>query len=74
VGTLHTMTVPALTARGFWMRVVVFSASLLAYAWAAAIMLRERFLFGLGFFLPVVLLSLIRLVVIVVHRPPGRPR
>jgi hypothetical protein len=37
-------------------------------------MLRERFLFGLGFFVPVVLLSLIRLVVIVVHRPRRRPR
>jgi hypothetical protein len=68
------MTVPALTPRGFRIRVVGFSVSLLAYAWVVLIMVRERFFFGVGFFLPVVLLSLIRLIVIVMHRPSRRPR
>ena len=54
------MSVPALTPRGYWIRVVVFTAALLAYTWAAFLMAREHFWFGVGFIVLPILLSLAR--------------
>jgi hypothetical protein len=69
------MRVPALTPRGFWLRVVVFTAVLLAYTWAAFLMARKHFWFGVGFMVLPILLSLIRVIVIaVMARPSRHPR
>jgi hypothetical protein len=69
------MSVPTLTSRGFWLRVVVFSAALLVYAWAAFLMARKHFWFGVGFIVLPILLSLARVIVItVMGRPSRHPR
>jgi hypothetical protein len=69
------MSVPVLTPRGYWIRVIVFTAALLAYSWAALIMAQKHFFFGVGFIALPVLLSLARLIVIAgMHRPSRPPR
>jgi hypothetical protein len=69
------MSVPALTPRGFWIRVVVFTAALLVYTWAAFIMARKHFWFGVGFVVLPILLGLARVIVVVVMgRPSRHPR
>jgi hypothetical protein len=69
------MSVSALTSRGFWLRVVVFSAALLVYAWAAFLMARKHFWFGVGFIVLPILLSLARVILIAfVARPSRHPR
>ena len=74
-GTLGAMGIPALTPRGFWTRAVVFTTIVVAYLWAALIMAREHFWFGVGFIaLPVLLRLTLLVVLIVMHRPSRRPR
>ena len=69
------MRVPALTPRGFWLRVVVFAAALLIYIWAAFLMARKHFWFGVGFIVLPILLSLARVILIAfVARPSRHPR
>ena len=69
------MSVPALTPRGFWIRVVLFTAALLVYTWAAFIMARKHFWFGVGFVVLPILLGLARVIVVVVMgRPSRHPR
>ena len=66
------MRVPALTPRGFWLRVVVFTTVLVAYTWVAFLMARRHFWFGVGFIVLPILLSLARVIVIVVMARPSR--
>jgi hypothetical protein len=69
------MRVPALTPRGFWLRVVVFTAVLVVYIWAAFLMARRHFWFGVGFIVLPILLSVARVIVVVVMgRPSRHPR
>ena len=69
------MRVPALTPRGFWLRVVVFTTVLVAYTWAAFLMARRHFWFGVGFIVLPILLSLARVILIAfVVRPSRHPR
>jgi hypothetical protein len=63
------MTVPALTPRGFWMRVFVFGASLIVYLWAARIVLPEYGYIGIVPFFLLILLSLAGLIATVARRP-----
>jgi hypothetical protein len=60
----------ALTRRGFWIRVMVFSVSLLVYTRVVLIMSKS----ATSSAIPVVLPSVLRLIVIVVHTPSRRPR
>jgi hypothetical protein len=68
------MAIPALTHRGFWTRIVVFTASLLLYAWVIRLMTREHSIAGMVL---VSLLALFRgagLIATVIRRPSRRPR
>jgi hypothetical protein len=67
-GTLGTMTVPALTPRGFWIRVVVFGASLLLYLGGMVYMAQEHSVIGVAAFAFLALFSLTGLIVIVLVR------
>jgi hypothetical protein len=68
------MTLPAFTPRGFWIRMAVFSGSLLVYLWGMLIVSREDSLAGVVLLSLLALLSLARLIVTVTRRPSRRPR
>ena len=44
------MAILALTRRGFWIRIVVFAASLLLYTWIVRLMTREHSIAGIVVF------------------------
>ena len=67
------MAIPALTHRGFWTRIVVFSASLLLYAWVARLMAREHSFIGVALFSLLILFSGAGLIATLMRRPPRRP-
>jgi hypothetical protein len=73
-GTLTSMATPALTHRGFWTRIVVFTASLLLYAWIVRLMTREQSIAGIVLFYLLILLSGAGLIATVVCRPHRRSR
>jgi tryptophan-rich sensory protein len=52
------MDLPALTRRGFWTRVVLFSVTLVAYVSIAILMAREHSLAGVVLFVLLALFSL----------------
>ena len=52
------MDLPALTPRGFWIRMVVFSGTLVGYVSVAVIMAREHSLAGVVLFAVLALFSL----------------
>jgi hypothetical protein len=68
------MTLPAVTPRGFWIRIVVFGGSLVVYLWGAMIMSREHSLAGVALLSLLALLSLTQLIVTVMRQPSRRPR
>ncbi|HVD12948.1 MAG TPA: hypothetical protein VNK73_00700 [Actinomycetota bacterium] len=68
------MTLPPLTPRGFWIRVLVFGAGLLVYLWAALIMIREHSRVGVVLVLLLILFNLAGLVGTARRRPVRRPR
>jgi hypothetical protein len=65
------MTLPAVTPRGFWIRIVVFGGSMVVYLWGAMIISREHSLAGVAL---LTILSLTRLIVTVMRQPSRRPR
>ena len=68
------MAIAALSRRGFWTRIVVFSASLLLYAWVVRLMTREHSIVGILLFFLLALFSIAGLIATVVRRPSRRPR
>jgi hypothetical protein len=68
------VTLPPLTPRGFWTRVITLRASLVAYLWANADQDQEHSLIGVALLRFLILLSLAELIVTVVRRPLRRPR
>jgi hypothetical protein len=72
--TLTLMAIPAFTQRGFWTRIVVFSASLLIYAWGLRLMAREHSILGIAIFSILILFSGAGLIATVIRRPPRRSR
>jgi hypothetical protein len=66
------MDLQALTPRGFWIRVVVFSVTLVAYVSAAVIMARENSLAGVVLFAVLALFSLTGLAATFWRRSPRR--
>jgi FtsH-binding integral membrane protein len=71
------MTLPAVTPRGFWIRIVVFGGSLVVYLWGAMTISREHSLAGvalLSFLSFLTILSLTQLIVTVMRQPSRRPR
>jgi hypothetical protein len=68
------MAIGSLTPRGFWTRIVVFSASLLLYAWVVRLMAREHSIIGIALFSLLALFSIAALIATLMRRPPRRPR
>ena len=68
------MAIPALTHRGFWTRIVVFTASLLLYAWIVRLMTREQSILGIVLFALLALVSVAGLIVTVMRRPSRNPK
>jgi hypothetical protein len=67
------MAISALTHRGFWTRIVVFTASLLLYAWIVRLMTREQSIVGIVLFSFLALVSVAGLIATVRRRPSRRP-
>ena len=63
------MTLPPLTTRGFWTRVVLLGASLLAVLWAVLIMMQEHSRIGVVLLLLPTILSLTQLFMTISRRP-----
>jgi hypothetical protein len=68
------MTLPAVTPRGFWIRIVVFGGSLVVYLWGAMTISREHSLAGVALLSFLTILSLTQLIVTVMRQPSRRPR
>jgi hypothetical protein len=66
------MDQPALTPRGFWIRVIVISATLAVFVFAALIMAREHSSAGIVLFAILALFSLAQLVATFWRRSPRR--
>jgi ATP/ADP translocase len=68
------MEIRALTHRGYWTRIVVFTASLLLYAWIVRLMTQENSIAGIVLFSLLALASVAGLIATVTRRPSSRPR
>lgn len=68
------MDLPALTPRGFWIRVIVISATLAVFVFAALIMAREHSPAGIVLFAILTLFSLAQLVATFWRGSPRRLR